>query len=154
MVITEKMQKFLRGKEFVIVGTSDLNSQPNAAPKFVVKVDDGFIYLADHVIGKTFQNLKVNPKISISTVDMKTLEGYQVNGAVSMITEGPQYKELLKLMVEREVHHSAQRVIGDIRGTQKYDNYEVTFPEKVVIFKVKCEGITKISATGKLSREE
>lgn len=153
ILITEKMQKFLLNKEFISVGTSDLNSQPNAAPKFVIKIDDGFIYLADYVIGRTFRNLKINPRVSLSAIDMKTLEGYQINGTARIITKGPQYKKLLKVMVDREVHHSAQRVIEDVRGIQKYDNYEVMFPEKVVIFKIKCEGVTTIGPTGKLQRK-
>ncbi len=151
-LITEEMQKFLLNKEFVSVGTSNLSGRPNSAPKFVIKVDKDFIYLGDYVLGTTFRNLKVNPRASISTIDMKTLHGWQINGAVAIITKGPQYKKLLKTMIEQEVRHSARRVIEDVQGIQKCDNYEVTFPEKVVIFKIKCESITKIGSTGKLHR--
>ena len=102
---------------------------------------------------KTFQNLKINPKVSLSTVDMKTLQGWQVNGTATIITKGPQYKKLLKVMIQQEVHHSTRRIIEDVDGIQKYDNYEVMFPEKVVMFKIKCENITKIGTTGKLQTQ-
>ena len=150
ILITEKMQKFLLNKEFVSVGTSDLNGQPNAVPKYIIKIDNGFIYLADYVIGQTFQNLKVNPKISLSTIDMKTLEGWQINGIVRIITKGAQYKKLSKTMMELEVHNTARRIIEDVRGIQKHNFYEMSFPKKVVILKVKCKKITKIGIIGKL----
>ena len=150
MVITEKLKNFLLTKEFVSAGTSDLTGQPNAVPKYIIKIDSGFIYLADYVIGKTFQNLKVNPKISLSTIDMKTLEGWQINGRARIMTRGAQYKKLSKTMLELEVHNTARRIIEDVRGIQKHNVYEVSFPKKVVILKVRCEKITKIGITGKL----
>ena len=153
ILITEELKKFLLTKEFVSAGTSDLSGQPNAVPKYIIKIDSGFIYLADYVIGKTFQNLKVNPKISLSTIDMKTLEGWRINGIVRIMTKGAQYKRLSKTMIELEVHNTARRVIEDVRGIQKHNFYEVAFPKKVVIFKVKCESITRIGITGKLKVE-
>jgi uncharacterized pyridoxamine 5'-phosphate oxidase family protein len=153
ILIAENLKKFLLNKGFVSVGTSDLSGQPNAVPKYIVEVDKGFIYLADYVIGKTFQNLKINPRISLSTIDVKTLEGLQINGVAKIITKGLQYKKLLKAMVEQEVHHTAKRIIEDVRGGQKTTAYEVQFPERVVMLKVKCEKITKIGITGNLKIE-
>lgn len=150
MLMAENMKRFLLNKGFVSVGTSDLSGQPNSAPKFIVEIDKGFIYLADYVIGKTLQNLKINPKISLSTIDIKTLEGLQINGVAKIMTRGAQYKKLLKAMVEQEVHHSARRIIEDVRGGQKSDVYEVQFPDRVVILKVKCKKVTKIGITGNL----
>ena len=150
ILITEKLKKFLLTKEFVSAGTSDLSGQPNAVPKYIIKIDSSLIYLADYVIGKTFQNLKVNPKISLSTIDMKTLEGWRINGTVRMMTRGAQYKMLSKTMIDLEVHNTARRVIEDVQGVQKHNVYEVSFPKKVVILKVKCEKVTKIGITGKL----
>ena len=153
MLITENLKKFLLNKGFISVGTSDLSGQPNAVPKYIVEIDNGFIYLADYVIGKTFQNLKINPKISLSTIDIKTLEGLQINGVAKIITKGPLYKKLLKAMVEQEVHHTAKRIVEEVRGEKKSDAYEMQFPERVVMLKVKCKKITKISITGNLKIE-
>jgi predicted pyridoxine 5'-phosphate oxidase superfamily flavin-nucleotide-binding protein len=150
ILITEDLKKFLLTKEFVSAGTADLNGQPNAVPKYIIKIDNGFIYLADYVIGTTFQNLKVNPKISLSTIDMKTLEGWRINGIVRIMTKGAQYKRLSKTMIDLEVHNTTRRVIEDVQGVQKHNVYEVSFPKKVVILKVKCEKVTKIGISGKL----
>jgi len=149
----ENLKKFLVDKGFVSAGTSDLRSQPNAAPKYIIKIDKDFIYLADYVIGQTIQNLRVNPRISLSTIDMKTLEGWQINGSTKIITKGVEYKRLSKAMIKQEARHTAKRIIEDVNGTQKYDFYQVLFPEKAVFIRVKCEKITKISIAGKLQAE-
>ncbi len=150
MLMTIKMQKFLMGSEFVNVGTCDLNGQPNSVPKFIIGVDDDYIYLGDYVIGMTSRNLKVNPRVSISVTDMEALEGYRINGVATILTKGKEYKKLMKEMVKQQVRHSARRIIEDVRGNKSHNNYEVSFPEKVVIFKIKCESITKISITGEV----
>jgi hypothetical protein len=81
---------------------------------------------------------------------MNTLEGWQINGTVKIITEGPEYKKLSKTMIDMEVHHTARRIIEDVQGIQKHNFFEVSLPKKVVIFKVKCTKITKIGITGDL----
>jgi predicted pyridoxine 5'-phosphate oxidase superfamily flavin-nucleotide-binding protein len=153
MLMVENMKKFLLNKGFVSVATSDLSGQPHAVPKYIVEIEKGFIYLADYVIGKTFQNLKINPKISLSTLNVKTLEGLQINGVAKMITKGPKYKQLLKAMVEQEVYHSASRIVENVRRGRKAGTFELEFPEKVAMIKVKCEKITKISISGNLKIE-
>jgi len=150
MMMLEDLKKFLLNKGFISAGTCDLDGMPNAAPKYVIKIENGFIFLADYVMGRTFRNLKINPKISLSTINTKTLEGWVLNGTVKIITKGPQYKKLLKAMAQQEARHSARRIIEDIKGLRNYDSYEMSFPDKVVIFRVKCEKITKIGIDGKL----
>jgi len=153
VVIPEDLKKFLLNKGFVSVGTCDLDGYPNAAPKYIIKIEGDFIYLGDYVLGRTYRNLDVNPRISLSTVDMKTLEGWQINGTAELISSGAEHKSLLKEMVAQEVRHSARRIIEEVRGEGKYDTYQISFPEKVVIFKVKCERIARIGSDGKLQIE-
>lgn len=153
MLMMDNMKKFLLNKGFISVATADLNGQPHTVPKYIVGIDKGFIYLADYVIGKTFQNLNINPRISLSTMDVKTLEGLQINGIAKIITKGPKYKKLLVSMVEQEVYHSANRIVENVRRGRKSGTCELDFPEKVVMIKVKCEKITKIGITGNLKIE-
>ncbi|HNV23611.1 MAG TPA: pyridoxamine 5'-phosphate oxidase family protein, partial [Candidatus Omnitrophota bacterium] len=77
-MLIDAINKLLKTKEFVLVATSNLDAKPNVAPKLLIKIDRDFIYLADYVVGKTWQNLKVNPFASISFIDFEHLIGYQV----------------------------------------------------------------------------
>ncbi len=79
---------FLSPGKFVNVATCSLERMPNVAPKLVVKTDKNIIYFIDYVIGRTFLNLKENPRISVSFIDQRTLTGYQLNGTVDIIEKG------------------------------------------------------------------
>jgi len=140
--------------EFVSVATCDLNGRPNAAPKFFLKTDNKFIYLVDYIIGRTYQNIKLNPNISVSFVDHKTLTGYQINGSVQIIDTGELYEKLCEEMRARAIRLTTQHIIEHIRGKEKYDDFEVSLSDRFVIFKVKMEEVVKIGPRGDLERDK
>jgi len=150
--MTEKMAELLEKKEFMSVASSDLRCEPNAAPKFLIKVKDDCIFLADYVMGKTYRNLKVNPKVSVSTVDLDTLEGYQINGTAEILDHGPEYDGLCDAMKEKKIRHTVQRFIESVRGVKNYEKFETALPDKIVVFKITCRAVVKIGASGELER--
>ncbi len=87
-----KAIEFLKTREFVSVATADFEGNPNAAPKFLLKVEGDFIYLIDYIIGRTWENISINPKVSLSFMDPETLFGYQINGTVDIINKGKVYE--------------------------------------------------------------
>jgi len=91
--ISEKICHFLAKTEFLNFATCDFSGRPNVAPKFLVKVENNNIYFADYVFGRTFINLKKNPRVSISAINLDTLTGYQINGIARIITGGPEFKK-------------------------------------------------------------
>ena len=153
-MITEKVRELLLLREFIAVGTSNLNGRPNSAPKFLVKIENNFIYLADFVIGNTFENLKINPKASLSFMNFDNLTGYQINGSVEIINSGQEYDKIIEELEKRKTSLTTKHIIEEIRGGGKYNEYEIAFPDRVVIFKVKIEEVVEIGPRGKLAREK
>ncbi|UCC94603.1 MAG: pyridoxamine 5'-phosphate oxidase family protein [Candidatus Omnitrophota bacterium] len=153
-VITDQIKHFLGNREFINVATCDFEGRPNVAPKFVLKIEGDSIYLVDYVIGKTFQNIKVNPKVSISTVNIDTLVGYQINGQVQIIDVGQQYDYLLEEFAQRQIQFSVKRIIEGVHRERKYSDFEVTFPEHVIVFKVDVQEVVEIIPTGELKRKK
>jgi hypothetical protein len=77
------------------VSTASLNGIPNSTPKGSVRVlDDEHVVFADLFSCKTRENLKVNPHVAVTVVDLKTLKGYQLKGSAEMITAGPLFDEM------------------------------------------------------------
>jgi hypothetical protein len=109
--------------------------------------------LADFVLGKTYRNLKVNARASISTIDMDSLTGYQINGLVEIVEQGPQHRAILKDLSEREVKFATERVIATVVKGRRYKNFEVAFPEVFVILKMNVDEVTTIAPTGKLHKK-
>jgi len=152
-LLNQDIERFLRKKEFLNIATSDFENRPNVAPKFVLKVEGDYIYLIDYVIGRTYRNLKINPRVSLSTLDLDKLTGYQINGTALIIDEGTEHKRLLGQMHQRQIYFSTMRIIAGVKREKTHPSFEVTLPERVAIFKIKVEEIVEISSTGKLKRQ-
>ncbi|MDD5848880.1 MAG: pyridoxamine 5'-phosphate oxidase family protein [Firmicutes bacterium] len=76
--------------------------EPNVVPvAFKQATADGKLAVGDAFLETTLKNLKANGgKIAISVYDAKTLEGYQVKGTVSCVSEGA-IVDQCKAMVEQ-----------------------------------------------------
>lgn len=148
------LRELFAKREFVPVASADFNGRPNVAPKFLLKVEGEFLYLVDYIFGRTWENLKVNPKVSISIMDTESLTAYQLNGMVELIEDGPSYKAMIEKLERREIELSIERVISGVQRGAKHKNFELTFPQRVIIFKVKVEEFVEIKPTGQLDREK
>ena len=153
-MINKNVITLLESREFISVATCDLESQPNAAPKLLLKVEAGCIYLVDYIIGKTFRNLKINPRISLSFFDHNTLMGYQINGNVQIIDSGSEYLDALNDLARKEVDLSTTRIIDGVIKGQAHQAYEVAAFGQVVILKIKVDEIVQMHPSGKLQREK
>jgi predicted pyridoxine 5'-phosphate oxidase superfamily flavin-nucleotide-binding protein len=152
-MLSKKVAEFLKDREFISVATCDFKGWPNAAPKFLLKVEDKFIYLVDYSLSKTWENLNLNPKVSLSFVDTDTLKGYQINGPVEIIEKGQVFDKMLSELKEKEISLSAERIIKGLHRERSHEVFEVGMSEKLAIFKVAIEEITEISPKGDLKKE-
>ena len=70
------LKAILKSRSFLNVATCDLENNPNLAPKLLLRVEKDVIYLGDYVIGRTFRNLKINPRVSLGFMDGENLIGF------------------------------------------------------------------------------
>ena len=63
-MIAQKLKKFFSKVHFLNVATCS-NNRPNAAPKYLIRVEDDKMFFADYVKGTTWNNLKENSFVSI-----------------------------------------------------------------------------------------
>ncbi|MFA5062900.1 MAG: pyridoxamine 5'-phosphate oxidase family protein [Candidatus Omnitrophota bacterium] len=152
--MNKKVLELLKAREFVSVATCDLQGRPNAAPKFILKLENNSIYLVDYIIGRTFQNIKVNPRVSISFIDSNALMGYQLNGSVKIIGNGQEYDSLVKDLSRKELELSTRRIIEGVTKGKSHEGFELGMSEKFVILKVKIEEVVEIASSGSLKREK
>ena len=150
----EKALKVMKVKEFVQVATTDKRGKPNSAPKLLLKIDGEIIYFVDYSIGRTFKNLKVNPEVSLSFIDINSLFGYRLNGKVEIIEEGKIYDECLKELREKEIELSVERIVKGVHDGKPHKEFEVEIPEHFLVYKVKIEEGCEISPHGKIKRED
>lgn len=153
-MLKKKVLELLKNIEFINVATCNLNGRPNAAPKFLLKYGEEFMYLVDYTIGTTYKNLQLNSKISLSFLDSDTLIGYQVNGSARIIDKGKDYDRIVKELHDKQINLSVDRIIEGLRREKGHTSFEVVIPDRFVIFKVKIEEIVEIGNTGGIKREK
>ena len=148
------MLSLLKKREFVHLATATKDGDPNAAPKFLLKVEKPHIYLLDYSYGRTYKHLKENPRASLSFMDMDDLKGYRIYGKVELIEKGKDYKALAKEVEKKVIRLSAERVIEGSRTGKRYEHYELEIPDKFVVIKFKIEETTTIGTNGNFFREK
>ncbi|MBF0384429.1 MAG: pyridoxamine 5'-phosphate oxidase family protein [Candidatus Omnitrophica bacterium] len=153
-MLIEKVNKVLQGKEFIPVATSSPEGRPNSAPKLFIKSSKGFLYFADYVIGKTWENLSVNPFVSISFMDFENLTGYQIKGSVTLLTSGNEFEAIRKELAEKELSLTSKRIVEGVRRGKAHANFAASFPDNGVVIKVKVEEAVEITPEGKLKKEK
>ena len=153
-MLSKELIGLMEKKEFVSVATCDFKGRPNAAPKFVLKVESDRAYLVDYTIGTSWKNLKVNPRISMSLIDERTLKGYQINGSVHIIKKGKLYDKMRDEMTNKEVRLTTQRIIDEVRGHPTHETFEVLISEKFVIFEVRIDEVVEMDIHGGLKRNK
>ena len=151
-MLTKDIIELINEKEFISIATCDFDGRPNAAPKFILKIDGKSLYLVDYIIGRTYANLKINPRVSLSLFNPHTLIGYQLNGAAVIIDKGAEYKKLSSEMENKLVRLTAQHIIEEVRGGHKHENFEVSIRSKFIIIKVTLEETVAICPQGKVER--
>lgn len=149
----KKITELLQKREFISVATSDLSGKPNAAPKFLLKLEGSFIFLIDHTRGKTWENLKKNPRVSLSFMDTESLTGYQINGGVKIIDKGPAYDKIFNELLQKKIDLSCRRIIEGVVHEKGHKSFEVAMPDRVVIFKIEIEDIAEIDHRGEIRKE-
>lgn len=152
-MLTPKIIRFLKKKEFISICTCGMDNIPLAAPKLLLRVEPDTIYLIDFVMGRIWKNLSVNPRVSLSVMDHDELTGYQINGLVEIINEGKLYDELLAELQKKEISLTAERIIEGSRKGKKHESFEISFPERFIVFKINIDEILEIYHSGKIKRD-
>jgi len=153
-MINKTIKALIESKEFISVASCDLNGRPNAAPKFLLKVESNYIYLIDYIMGQTFRNIKVNPRVSLSFLDDSTLVGYQINGAIEVIDHGQEYDAMFADLQRKEIDLSTTRIIDGVVKGKVHKAYEIGVAEQFVVLKIKVVEVVQIHPTGIIKREK
>ncbi len=151
--INEKLEELLQKREFVSVATVGRDGQPNSVPKFLFRGKGNYLYLVDYVFGKTVTNIRENPRVSVSFMDLDNLEAYRFNGTARLIESGKVFQTVLKLWDAKVLKLSTDRVIEAVRTGKKRHHYEVEMTERFVILKIHVENVIKIGRRGDIWKE-
>jgi uncharacterized pyridoxamine 5'-phosphate oxidase family protein len=132
---------FFQEQGFAIVSTIDGNGGPHNSCKGIVKINqNGLIYLFDLYKGKTYKNLKINPRMSISAVDEHKFIGYCLKGRAKIVKTDKLKPHILSAWDKKITSRISRRVIKNIQGEKGHPRHPEALlpkPEYMVVMKVK-----------------
>lgn len=147
------MTDIIKARNFINVATSDAQGRPNGVSKLIVKIEGNTLVLVDYTIGRTYANLRVNPRVCLSFFDVEHLKGYQIKGPVEIIENGSLYEQMAADLSAKEVSLATERIIRGMTRGKSHDEYEMGKATKFVFFKVLMEEVVEITYTGEISRD-
>ena len=100
-LLNDRMKEIFAKQGVFVLGTADLKGVPNVVPVGAVKIlDDETILVSDQYFLKTLNNLRENPRASMSFWELEKGEGYQIKGETEIHTEGKIYEETVEWISE------------------------------------------------------
>jgi hypothetical protein len=125
------------------VSTIDKDGSPHNACKGIVEItEDGRIYLLDLYMGRTYENLIKNPKISVTAVDEHKFIGYSLKGRAGIIKKDKISRQLMRLWENKITSRITHRVMKNLRGEKGHSRHpEALLPKPEYMILVNVEKI-------------
>lgn len=138
---------FFQNQGCVIVSTIDKNGSVHNACKGIVMINsNGEIYLLDLYRGKTHENLKNNPRISLTAIDEHKFTGYCLKGRGRILPEAKLQSQIIKAWEERITGRLTRRLLKNIRGEKGHGRHpEVLLPRPEYMIVMKVEEVVDLT---------
>jgi general stress protein 26 len=138
---------FLQLQGFVIISSIDEQGFPHNACKGIVKIDKrGEIYLIDVYHGLTCQNIKRQPKISISAVDEHKFMGYCLKGKARVMPDDEISHEIIKSWEDNITSRLAKRLLKNLSEERSRSHHpEASLPEPKHLISVVVDEIVDLA---------
>lgn len=117
--ITEQMKEMVKGQQ-AFVATATPDGIPSVAPKGSTRVlDDEHIIFAEAAGKRTFENIKMNPKVAIIIGDLSKMQCLRFSGTAEIITAGPLFDKSVETM--KKMGAPAPQAVIKVRVEEIYD---------------------------------
>ena len=117
--ITDEMKEMVKG-QIAFVATATPDGIPSVAPKGTTRIlDDEHIIYGEGAGKRTFENIKMNPKVAIIMGDLSKLQCLRFSGTAEIITEGPLYDETAESM--KKMGASAPHAVVKVKVEEIYE---------------------------------
>jgi general stress protein 26 len=147
MKLTDEIIHFLYRQHFTVISTLDKDGSIHNSCKGIVQIDGkGYIYLLDLYKQKTYKNLKINSRISLTVVDEHKFKGYSLKGKAKIISEDKIKPEILKAWDKKISGRISHRILQNIKGEKGHGSHpEVLLPKPEYIIMMRVEKIVDLT---------
>lgn len=142
-MIEHDIVQFFHNQHFTVISTIDKNGYPHNSCKGIVEIDEsGKVYLLDLYMARTYENLKNNPRISITAINEHKFIGYCLKGKAKIVPKSEVTKRILKLWDDRITSRISHRLLKNMHGEKGYGAHpEALLPRPEYLIEVDIEEI-------------
>ncbi|MGD9015314.1 MAG: pyridoxamine 5'-phosphate oxidase family protein [Candidatus Omnitrophota bacterium] len=145
--LSENIIQFFQNQGFVVVSTIDREGIPHSSCKGIVNIDSrGLIYLLDLYRAKTYENLKRNPRISITAVDEHKFIGYCLKGRARIIASSKLKPRIIRAWESRLTSRITRRIIKNVQGEKGHARHpEALLPKPAYLVVMEIEEVVDLT---------
>jgi len=142
-MITPDIVQFFYHQRFTIISTIDEKGYPHNSCKGIVEIDrSGRAYLLDLYMAKTYENLKRDPRISVTAVDEHRFTGYCLKGRAMIVGKDKVSERILKLWETKITSRISHRLLKNIHGDKGHSAHpEALLPKPVYLIAMDVEEV-------------
>ena len=104
-LLTQTVQDYMESSVLCWLATSNKNNLPNVSPKEIFcyhyKNGQESILIANIASPGSLKNIKVNPQVCLSFIDVLIQKGYQIHGNVKLIHQNDEDFDSLSVELEK-----------------------------------------------------
>ena len=102
MVLDSEVKKYIDDSVLCWLATSSANNWPNVSPKEVfTHFEDRYVIIANIASPQTVRNIRENPNVCVSFIDILVQKGYQLKGEAEIVEPSmPGYTEMEKKLTD------------------------------------------------------
>ena len=121
VTLTSAIQEMLREQKFIVVGSVDANGLCNVSPRTSFYYSKNAIYWLDFFKHKSQGNFKTIPWVSISVFDKKELNGFQLKGKVSFVTDKKEKARITDIIMRSVTGKTSSKVFERVSKNKMPD---------------------------------
>ena len=147
IALSEEAIYFFKKQGFVIVSTLEKDSTIHNACKSILRINpEGWIYLLDVYLGRTYRNLKENPVISITAADEHNFTGYSLKGKAEIIPRENLEPDILKSWDDMIVSRATQRLLKNVREKKGHQSHpEALLPKPKYMIRMEVQEVIDLT---------
>lgn len=145
--LADEIIQFFQNQNFTIITTIGKDGWPHNSCKGIVKIGkDGRVYLLDLYLKQTYENLKCNPRMSITAVDEHKFKGYCLKGKARLIPKEKLGPQVIAAWEDKITSRITQRVIKNMREEKGHPHHpEAFFPPPEYMIVLEAEEIVDLN---------
>lgn len=122
--LTAEVINFFKKQGCVVVSTINQNGDIHCAVKGIVGFEGDRIFLLDLYSGRTINNLKTAPKVTVTAFNEHEFEGYTIIGDAKLLEENELNEKIVNDWKDKIVKRITNRILNNMSSGKRSSGHQ------------------------------